>query len=125
MLIKRIYKERGIIEIKSDIEQILFNESLSKNIAKEKFLRGSFSLIDKDGQWQKAILWFSDTQIEQLKKWAQLLIGIEYQYIPNEFYWMITIVAYSSETQTYFPGCFMLMTSDSWLEMYNCFQLFN
>ena len=109
--IKLISKERGLVDLKSDTEQILFNENLSKSSKKEKFLRMSLNMMDKEGHLQKAIVWFSDIQMNHMRKWIHLLIGFEYLLIPNEFYCLATIIGYSSETQSYFPWWFILMTS--------------
>ena len=115
---KILRKERKICNQKPNIDKILYSPEFSLTISKQKFFRFWTSTVDNNGLMQQWILWASQAQIDFAKSSPQVFISYWYQGVPNSFHILLVVVAYSTTLQQFLPWWFMLLSTDSWLDLY-------
>ena len=115
---KILRRERKLSNPRPNIDKILYSPEFSLTLSKQRFLRFCTSIVDNNGLMQQCILWASQAQIDFIKSSPQVFISFWYQGIPSSFHILLVILAYSPTLQKIIPWWFVLLTTDSCLELF-------
>jgi hypothetical protein len=111
--VKKVGLLRKSLNPKTADDKFIFSSETAKTTTGEAFIRYSTIFADVRGRKQHNIFWASPAQVTLMQNSKQLFFDSTYQSVPRYFFQLLTIFAYTEETNTIQPAGYCLMTSKS------------